>query len=65
VAGVRACALVETLAVILPVMIALVSATWYLSARLTRQDGWFRRTNMRLARIEKILGMSVWDDNDD
>ena len=44
---------------------AMLTFAWYLSARLTRQDGWMHTVNLRMGRIEKYLGLGIWDDSDD
>jgi len=47
---------IAIVSVIVPVVVGLVSMTWYLSARLTTQD-------IRLGRIEKILRLNGDGDN--
>ena len=47
------------------ILLALLTFSWYLSSRLTKQDGWMHRINLRMARVEKTLGLSLWDDKDD
>jgi hypothetical protein len=49
---------------VIPLIVAIVSCSWYLSGRLSKQDGWMHRMNMRMGFIEKHLGLNVWDDDE-
>lgn len=53
------------LSAIVPLFLALLGAVWYLASRFSYQDGLFREIKMRLNRIDKALGLSMWDNDDD
>jgi hypothetical protein len=63
-ASFRARPMVAVVSASIPVFTLIVSGTWYLSARLTKQDRWMRIVDKRLGRIEKYMGLGMWDDSD-
>jgi hypothetical protein len=64
VAGFRAGTMVAVVSASIPVFVSVVTGAWYLSARLTKQDRWMRIVDKRLGRIEKYMGLGMWDDSD-
>jgi hypothetical protein len=63
-AGFRTGTMVAVIGAVTPVFVSVVTGAWYLSARLTKQDKWMRIVDKRLGRIEKYMGLGMWDDSD-
>lgn len=47
------------LSVVIPLVLAILGFTWWLSGRLATQDVWLSEIKRRLGNIEKHLGMSM------